>query len=211
MNSNKELIEYLINNNLIRSKKVIEAFENVDRIRFIPDEFKEQAYIDNPLPIGEGQTISAPHMVAMMTENLDVNQGDKVLEVGTGSGYQAAILSRLVGENGKIITTEINPKLAVFASNNLDGLKNVTVVEWDGSKGYKKESPYDRIIVTAAAPEIPKPLIDQLKNDGKIAIPVGEKFQQTFKVIKKKNKEIISEDICECIFVPLTGKYGFSD
>lgn len=213
MVSKEELINNLIREGILKSKKVITAMSKVPRELFTPEELKKYAYLDTPLPIGYGQTISAPHMVALMTEALDPNPGDKVLEVGTGSGYQAAILAEIVGPEGHVYTIEIVKELVEFAKNNLRKagyLDRVTVIHGDGSLGYEEAAPYDRIIVTAAAPKIPEPLINQLKPGGRLVIPVGDLYVQYLTIIhKKQDNELHYETSIPCVFVPLIGKYGF--
>ncbi len=181
----------------IKDKKVIRAFEEVDRSDFVPEAYRRYAYIDDPLPIAEGQTISQPLTVALMTEALDIRKNHKILEVGTGSGYQAAILSRLCK---RVFTTEIRKELFEFASKNLRNYRNVKVMLADGSLGYGKEAPYDRIIVTASAPHIPGPLLKQLKRSGKMVIPVGDDMF----LIKGNRKTHLGY----FSFVPLRGVHG---
>lgn len=206
-----ELVEYWESNKIITDKRLIEAFKAVPREKFIRDDYLEEAYGDYPLPIGEGQTISQPTTVMIMTQALELKSGQKVLEVGAGSGYQAAIISKMVGKKGKVITTEIITKLAEFARKNIKkcNIKNVKIIEHDGSQGYKKEAPYDRCIVTAACPIIPKPLIEQLKENGIIIAPVGPLFGQSMiKGIKKEGK-LETFNLGSFVFVPLKGKYGY--
>jgi protein-L-isoaspartate(D-aspartate) O-methyltransferase len=190
---------------------VISAFKAIPRENFVPESHKDEAYADHPLPIGYDQTISQPTTVMIMTDALELNKGDKVLEIGTGSGYQAAIISVIIGAKGKVITTEIVPELAAFARANLKKTKitNVKVICTDGSQGYSKEAPYDRIIVTAACPKIPQVLIDQLKQNGIIVAPVGSLFfgQSMIKGIKRNN-QLETRNLGSFVFVPLKGKYG---
>jgi len=210
---NEELVDDLAKSGYLSKPRIIEAFKKVDRGKFVLPNLRTDSYTDTPLPIGMGQTISAPSMVAIMTENLNPTKGDKVLEIGTGSGYQAALLSKLVGETGKVYTLEIVESLVKFAKKNLKSYKNVKVILSDGSVGYEKEAKYDKIIVTAASPKVPEQLIEQLKKNGVLAIPVGNQFLQRFMLIRKKmadGKEIMEkEHICDCMFVPLIGKEGF--
>lgn len=200
------LIRELIDSGFLKSRTVIEAFRKVPREEFVLPEYRRYAYANEPLPIKEGQTISQPLTVAAMTEALDVKKGQKILEIGAGSGYQAAILSVLVGSKGRIITTERLSALFEFAKANLQrcGCKNVTVMLHDGSQGYGKEAPYDRIIVTASAPKIPEPLINQLKAGGKMVIPVGDEM---FLVMKTK-KGFEKTSLGYFVFVPLVGEHG---
>jgi len=196
------LIEHLKSQGYLRTGKVIEAFRQVPRENFIPPAQKEYAYADEPLPIGSGQTISAPHMVAIMTELLEPKKTDKVLEVGAGSGYQAAILSRLVK---RIYTVELEPDLARGAGESLkkSGYDNVDVMVGDGSKGYPKEAPFDKIIVTCGADKIPKPLVEQLKEGGIMAIPVGSGLYQELILGVKRKGRLETENKGACMFVPL--------
>jgi protein-L-isoaspartate(D-aspartate) O-methyltransferase len=160
----------------------------------------------------DGQTISAPHMVAIMTELLDVKTDSKILEIGAGSGYQAAVLGE-IAKKGGIYTVERIKRLAEFAEKNLKdcGYKNVFVIVGDGTLGYEEKAPYDRIIVTAGAPKIPGALIDQLADKGKMAIPVGGRFQQELIMVEKDKRGIIKKNCGGCIFVPLIGKDGYEN
>ncbi|MEJ2252155.1 MAG: protein-L-isoaspartate(D-aspartate) O-methyltransferase, partial [Candidatus Lokiarchaeota archaeon] len=180
-----------------------------------PEEAKSSAYIDSPLSIGKGQTISAPHMVAMMLEILDLRQGEKILEVGTGSGYHAALCAELVSSEGHIYTIERHKELAEQAKDKIlkAGYKNVTVIHGDGTLGYPEEAPYDKILVTAASPhKVPQPLKDQLKEGGVMCIPAGtRKFAQSLYTIKKEKGKFKSKRITGVRFVPLIGKHGFED
>ncbi len=193
---------------MIRNERLIEAFRNVPREYFVLDEYEDDAYGDHALPICAGQTISQPSTIMIMLDALDLREEDKVLEIGTGSGYNAALISRIAG---KVITTEIISELIDYARDNLKraGMSNVEVVHSDGSNGYEKEAPYDRIIITAACPEIPKALIDQLKEGGIIVAPVGPLYSQ--KMVKGvKGKQGLSlKELGDFIFVPLKGKGGY--
>ncbi|HDD36096.1 MAG TPA: protein-L-isoaspartate O-methyltransferase [Archaeoglobus veneficus] len=195
------------------SDKVVEAMKKVPRHLFVPPAYRSEAYVDAPLPIGKGQTISAPHMVAIMCELLDLKKGDKVLEVGAGCGYHAAVVAEIVGKDGKVIAIERIPELAEMAKRNLEtlGYDNVLVVVGDGSKGYEKEAPYDKIYVTASAPKIPEPLIEQLKPGGKLVIPVGNFTQHLYVVEKDENGNIKKKNWGAVRFVPLIGEYGFDE
>ena len=201
----EELIQELISCGVLKTKKVIDAFMKVPREKFISKEHEKHAYANYPLPIAAGQTISQPLTVAVMTESLDAGSGDKILEVGAGSGYQAAILSEIVGPKGRVITTEIIPELFEFAKKNLAMYKNVTVLNVDGSNGYSPEKLYDRIIVTASAPSVPKPLVEQLKDGGRIVIPVEDRML----MIEKQKGEIKETFLGFYAFVPLRGKHGY--
>lgn len=204
------LVKQLILEGRIKTKEVEKAFLDVKREEFIPYHLKRYAYVDSPLEIGHGQTISAPHMVAIMVEGLDIKKGQKILEVGAGSGYHAAIVSKLVGKEGHVYTIERYSSLAENAKKNLKniGIKNITIEIGDGSEGLSKYAPYDRIYVTCAAPEIPEPLIEQLKDEGKLMVPVGKMICQ-LELIEKRKGKLHSKNLGGCAFVPLVGKYGF--
>lgn len=203
----KNLVESLKKQGRIKSKEIEKAFLKIPREKFIPTIFEKHAYLDTPLEIGQGQTISAPHMIAIMCEELDIEKGQKILEVGTGSGYHAAIVAKIIEPNGYVYTIERHKNLAEKAKQNLKNTKNVTVEIGDGSEGLKKYAPYDRIYVTCAAPSIPQPLIEQLKDPGKMLIPVGGTIC-TLYLLEKNNGKIKKEDHGGCAFVPLIGKYG---
>jgi protein-L-isoaspartate(D-aspartate) O-methyltransferase len=178
----------------IKDKKVLDAIFKTKRELFVPDDFKQQAYLNTPLPISNAQTISQPYTVARMIELLELKLNHKILEIGGGSGYNAAVMSILIGKKGKIYSTELEKTLCDFAKANLEKakIKNVKIIHSDGSRGYKMEAPYDRIIVTCAAKEIPPPLIAQLKPNGIIVIPISrpDGYGQTMtKIIKTKQKE----------------------
>jgi protein-L-isoaspartate(D-aspartate) O-methyltransferase len=206
----KELVKRLILEGRIYSKDVEKAFLEIPREIFVPDSIKKYAYLDTPLEIGNGQTISAPHMVAIMVEGLDIKKGQKILEIGAGSGYHAAIVSKLIEKNGHIYTIERHSSLVKNAKNNIKnaGITNITIETGDGSQGLSKYAPYDRIYVTCAAPGIPPPLIEQLKIKGKLMIPVGKAICE-LKIIEKKEDKLIENDLGGCAFVPLIGKHGF--
>jgi len=198
------LIRELQSCGLLSNKNVLGAFKKVPRENFVLPKYRKYAYVNEPLPLPEGQTISQPFTVVSMTEALDAAPGQKVLEVGSGSGYQAAILSEIVGNKGKVVTMEIIAKLKEFAEKNLSGYKNVEVILGDGSEGFPREAPYDRMIVTASAKAVPEKLVEQLKDGGTMVIPVGEEMY----VIKKKGKALEKTMIGYYAFVPLTGATG---
>ena len=206
----ERLVASLKREGRIKTLEVEKAFLEVPRENFVPEMMKNYAYLDTPLEIGNSQTISAPHMVAIMCEALDIKKGQSILEIGAGSGYHAAIVSKIVGEKGHIYTVERFPSLAEKAKKNLEnaGIKNVTVETGDGSEGLPQHAPYERIYVTCAAPEIPRPLVEQLKDLGKMLVPVG-RLICNLELIEKKGNKVTSEDICGCAFVPLVGKHGF--
>jgi protein-L-isoaspartate(D-aspartate) O-methyltransferase len=204
------MVEQQIKKRGIRNPRVLEAMEKVPRHEFVEEGLKGVAYQDNPLPIGMDQTISQPYIVALMTDLLDVSEEHKVLEIGAGSGYQAAVISHLAMS---VITVERIPKLFKNAKKTLRklGYNNITVVMADGSIGYKEYAPYDRIIVTAASPSVPDELIDQLADSGKMVIPVGGIITQQLVVLKKEKDKIIKEDSIGVRFVPLKGRKGWQD
>ncbi len=210
--SNKGMVEYLLGAGYADAR-VADAMLSMDRKAFVPPQYAEHAYDDYPLPIGYGQTISAPSIVAVMSKELDVRKGMKILEVGAGSGYQAAVLSYLVGETGKVLTIERLSGVAELAKRNLAnlGVKNVEVIYGDGTKGWQPEAPFDRVIVTAASPDIPKPLAEQLKEGGKLIIPVGSTYWQDLVLIEKKGGALIRKDFLPVMFVPLIGEHGFKE
>jgi len=206
------VIRSLVAEGYLSSQTVIEAMLKVPREEFVPPEYRRFSYYDTPLPIGYGQTISAMHMVAIMTEKLNPMPGHRVLEIGTGSGYQAAVLAEIVGIKGHVWTIERIPELAEYAFANLRRtgyIDRTTVVVSDGSEGFQPAAPYDGIIVTAAAPDVPKPLIKQLKKGGRLVIPVGNRWVQVLRIIVKENSKLWAEDVLPCAFVPLIGRYGF--
>ena len=192
-------------------KKIINAFLKVPRENFVLDEWKWQAYDDNPLPIPADQTISQPTTVVQMLNELELKRGMKVLEIGAGSGYNAALMGKIVGKEGKVISVEIIPELVKFAKENLEKvkIKNVKIVKADGSRGYEKEKPYDRIVCTAASPKIPETWKEQLKRGGIILAPVGKKYGQTLLKIKRIGNNYEYEELGDYLFVPLRGKHGF--
>jgi protein-L-isoaspartate(D-aspartate) O-methyltransferase len=194
----------------ISEEKVCKAMLRVPRHKFVPEYERKEAYIDAPLEIGHGQTISAPHMVAIMCELLELSEGHRVLEIGSGSGYNAAVMGELVGKSGHVYTVERIEPLVHFARENLKetGYNNVTVILEDGSMGYSRYAPYDRITVTCAAPRIPEPLMEQLKPGGIMVIPVGSYSQELIRIKKDSEGNIHKEKKGEVVFVPLIGKHG---
>jgi len=188
----------------VKDPLVLNALRKVPRHRLVPESARSLSYEDHPLPIGEGQTISQPYIVALMTELLRLKRGDKVLEVGTGSGYQAAVLAEIAG---KVFSIEIVKPLANRAGKDLAemGCKNITVICGDGYRGIPQEAPFDAIIVTAAAPKVPEPLVEQLKVGGRLVIPVGEAYQELM-VLTKTGKGVERESVIPVRFVPMTGE-----
>ena len=194
----------------IKDKRVLDTIRKVTRHLFVPSELASVAYADQPLSIGESQTISQPYMVALMSECLRLSGGEKILELGTGSGYQTAILAEL---GSFVYTIEKINTLSIGAQRTLEhlGYENIKFKVGDGTVGWAKNAPYDRIIVTAGAPKISKVLIDQLSEGGRMVIPVGNSFSQELVVVSKINRKIKTENICGCMFVPLIGEYGWNN
>jgi protein-L-isoaspartate(D-aspartate) O-methyltransferase len=191
---------------------LISSFLDIKRENFVMSSLKDAAYQDTPLPILRGKTNSQPTTVMIMTAALELEKDEKVFEVGTGTGYQAALIAKIVGPKGKVITTEVVPELVQFAKQNLRnaGIKNVKVLEEDGSKGLPSEAPFDKIIITAACKEFPKELIDQLNPYGLIVGPVGNKNEQEMvRGIKDKHGRLELEFLGQFLFTPMYGKYGF--
>jgi protein-L-isoaspartate(D-aspartate) O-methyltransferase len=194
----------------IKNQRLLDVFKKIERHKFIPENLWDSAYADFPVPIGEGQTISQPYIVALMTECLNLTGQEKVLEIGTGSGYQTAILGELADQ---VYSIERFENLAKRAENILNelGYTNIKIKIGDGTLGWPQASPFDRIIITAASPRIPLPLIEQLKENGKLILPLGESFSQVLTVAEKKKGKLDSIEICGCVFVPLVGKYGWQN
>jgi len=206
------LINYLISEGILRTEKVINAFESVPRHLFLTAEHLDEAYVDAPIPIVEGTTISQPSVVAEMLEELELEDGNKVLEVGTGSGWLTGLLSYCVGENGLVISLDGNMFVVEFAKRNLDkiNVKNVEVIIADGTLGYKRRAPYDRIIYSIAMPEFPKIVLDQLKINGIAIAPIGSKdVQQLVKITREGEKKYKTEELGDVVFAPAYGKFGF--
>ncbi len=216
----ERLIKYYIRSGILKSEEVIKAFKKVPREVFVLPEYINQAYSDVPLPIGYGQTISAPHMVCMYAEYLRLKPGLKVLEIGAGSGYNAAVMAEMVSPShlprekwGHVYSLEIVPELCEFARVNLRRAgydDRVTVICRDGGLGFPEKAPFDRIAITAAAPNIPPPLIEQLSDKGVLLIPLGSSFFQRLVLVKKVKREIVRDELSSVAFVPLKGKYGWT-
>lgn len=200
----EKMVETQIQARGVKDSRVLSALRKVERHRFVPKEYLDSAYSDQPLPIGEGQTISQPYIVALMTELLELKGGEKVLEIGTGSGYQAAILAELAKE---VYSIEIVETLASMAKNRLSemGYQNVKVKAGDGYLGWPEVAPFDVIIITCAPDHIPKPLIEQLKEGGRMVVPVGTYAQELKKIVKRSGK-IETTDVISVVFVPMTGE-----
>lgn len=194
----------------IRDERVLEAMRKVPRQIFVNEHLKRMAYDDYPLPIGEGQTISQPYMVAAMTEALELRAEDRVLEIGTGSGYQTAILAELARE---VFTVERIASLAEKAGRMLldIGYSNIEFKIGNGTLGWREHAPFDRALVTAGSPGIPRELFEQLEEKGRMVIPIGDTFSQVLTVVTKMGGNLKREKLFSCIFVPLVGKNGWTD
>lgn len=205
MKSNDELVNYLISTGVLKTLELIRAFSKVDRKNFVAEESRSFAYDDSPLSIGYGQTISQPTTVAFMLEELHPQIGDRVLDIGSGSGWTTAILASVVGEEGKVYAFELIPALKKFGENNANKYKlnNVSFFEGDGSRGLPPEAPYDRILVSAAADSIPKLLKEQLKIGGRLVIPVGRGIQAIYVIERIGDKAYKKKRIPGFIFVEL--------
>jgi protein-L-isoaspartate(D-aspartate) O-methyltransferase len=205
----RKMVETQIAARGIRDPRVLQVMREIPRHLFVDEGMWDQAYQDHPLPIGEKQTISQPYMVALMTEAAAPTPNDKVLEIGTGSGYQTAILASLCKW---VYSVERIRSLAMKARKVLDQLRlyNVSIKVGDGSEGWEEYAPYNAIIVTAGAPEVPKPLKEQLADGGRLIIPVGDRFSQVLHKIVRRGNEFLQEDLGGCRFVDLVGKYGWS-
>lgn len=200
-NLRREMVAVQLENRGIKDQNVLDAMKKVPRHQFVPEDLRHLSYNDEPLPIGEGQTISQPYIVAYMTEKAAVHKNSRVLEIGTGSGYQTAVLAE-IAEN--VYTVELISGLQKKAKDILEelGYKNIFFRTGDGTRGWEEFSPYDAIIVTAAPPKVPEKLINQLKDEGRLVIPIGEGFQDLY-LITKKGKEIKKEKLLPVRFVPL--------
>lgn len=195
----------------ITDQKVLEVMRRIPRHLFIPNALWDHAYADHPVPIDRGQTISQPYIVALMTQALQLEKSDRVLEIGTGSGYQTAILAELAKH---VYTIERFPELSEKAKKLLTeaGYTNISFLVGDGTLGWPEEAPFDKIIVTAAAPEVPKALVEQLSERGRLVIPVGGRQVQTLLALtKEEGGKLRREELCACSFLPLVGKEGWPD
>ncbi len=206
----KRMVDQQMVSRGIRDERVLEAMLAIPRHEFVPQDQVRRAYIDAPLPIGNHQTISQPYIVALMTEFLNLKGDETVLEIGTGSGYQAAILGHLAK---KVYSIERIPELAERSQSLLHSLQleNIEVVVGDGSCGLPEHAPYQAIIVTAAAPEVPKPLKDQLSDGGRLVAPVGGRMGQALELWRREGKKLVCEKLTPVAFVPLIGEHAWSD
>jgi len=205
-----DMVENQIRARGVSDPLVLAAMRKVPRHLFVPEDWSNSAYDDRPLPIGHGQTISQPYMVAVMTEAMSLEGSEKVLEIGTGSGYQSTILAEIAGH---VVTVERKMELLQDAARLLKelGYVNVEAVTGDGSGGYPRRAPYDAIIVTAGAPQVPEVLVDQLAAGGRLVIPVGNAFHQTLTRVTKTGSGAETESLDGCVFVPLIGEYGWGE
>ena len=205
-----KMVDAQIRRRGVTDEDVLAALERVPRHEFVPEKYQNQAYADHPLPIGHGQTISQPYIVALMTELLQLKNTDRVLEIGTGSGYQAAVLARLAQF---VFTVERIPGLARLAKERLDLLQveNVSVKVMDGTLGWRAQAPYDAILVTAAAPEVPQPLVEQLNDGGRLVVPVGSRETQVLWVAERRGDRTRVSELRGACFVPLIGRRGWED
>ncbi len=203
----EQMVKWQIEDRGISDSKVINAMRTVKRHKFVPKQYQENAYRDGPLSIGQGQTISQPYIVALMTEKLQLDENDKVLEIGTGSGYQAAVLAEITPH---VFSIEIVEELAIRARKTLreQGYSNVHLKIGDGFKGWKKHAPFDGIIVTCSPSDVPEPLKRQLAENGRMVIPIGGAFVQKLVVLEKKNGKIRKSPISGVRFVPMVDDEG---
>ncbi|MDK2982265.1 MAG: protein-L-isoaspartate(D-aspartate) O-methyltransferase [Chloroflexota bacterium] len=206
----EEMVRTQIARRGVDDARVLDAMRRIPRHAFVPEKLWPEAYLDHPLPIGQGQTISQPYMVGLMSSLLALKGGEKVLEIGTGSGYQAAILSMLAAE---VYSVERIPELAEQAALRLSALDihNVHLHVGDGSLGWPAAAPYDGVLVTAGAPEFPPDLPDQLEEGGRLVIPVGPRSHQVLQAWTKRKGEMLKEEILPVVFVPLVGEQGWQD
>ncbi len=215
MKNKQDLVSRLWEMGYIKTETVKNAMFKVKREEFMTPESKELAYLDRPIPLKHGQTISAPHMVAIICEQLSLEPGMKVLEIGTGFGYNAAVVAEILGPEGHVYTMERIKALKESAEQNLirTGYDNVTVILGDGTSGYPEKAPYDRIYATASAPKIPEPLRDQLKIGGRLLAPIGKdsSYQELVCIVRKGENTFQSYNLGGVVFVPMIGKHGWPE
>jgi protein-L-isoaspartate(D-aspartate) O-methyltransferase len=204
------MVEEQLRRRGIHDQRLLAVMANIPRHSFVSSDYQLAAYEDRPLPIGEGQTISQPYMVAVMTQSLELKGDERVLEIGTGSGYQTAILVELAKT---IFTIERIQELLLRAQKILQelGYENIFFLTGDGTKGWPEKAPFDGIIVTAGAPEIPQTLTSQLAEGGRLVIPVGPRYTQTLYKVTRKRNQFTEEDLTGCVFVPLVGDFGWKE
>lgn len=213
MITKEQLVGYWRNKNIVVDENIVKAFLEIPRELFVLPQHKEIAYLDQPLPTIRKQSISQPTTIMIMLLALELKENHKVFEVGAGVAYQAALIAKIIGEKGKLITTEVIPELVQTARENIAslGINNIKIIEADGGNGYQEEALFDRIIITAACPMVPQPLIDQLKEGGIIVAPVGDLESQTMIKGIKRGERLDIEFIGPFQFVPLRGKHGFEE
>lgn len=215
MNNKNDLVSRLWDMGYIKTEKVKKAMLDVPREEFMTPETRDIAYLDRPIPLKHGQTISAPHMVAIICEQLSLKPGMNVLEIGTGFGYNAAVVAELLGSEGHVYTIERIKALKEAAEQNLKrtGFDNVNVILGDGTGGYPEKAPYDRIYATASAPKIPEPLRSQLKIGGRLLAPIGKdsSYQELVCIVRKGENEFQSYNLGGVVFVPMIGKHGWPE
>ncbi len=206
----QKMVERHLSDRGVRDLRVLEAMNRVPRHLFVPAALQHRAYGDHALPIGENQTISQPYMVGLMSELLGLSENDKVLEIGTGSGYQTAVLAELAEQ---VFTIERIKNIGQASQKLLDRLnyRNIVYKIFDGTNGWRDQAPYDAILITAGVQKVPPPLIDQLKDGGKLVIPIGDLESQKLTVITRREGQVESKDVAECKFVKLIGKFGWTD
>ncbi len=211
MPTKKQLVMHWKRQNF--STRILQAFEAVPRELFVPEALQGYAYHDQPLPTMRGQSISQPSTIMVMLQALAPQQGEKIFELGAGAGYQASLLSFLVGLQGKVVTADVIPELVQTARLNMKslGISNVHVIEGDGGEGSPEDAPFDKIVITAACPTIPAPLIEQLKEGGIVIAPVGDLESQTLVRGIKRGQRLELEFIGPFLFVPMKGKHGFKE
>lgn len=216
MNERENMVDKLTSYGYLKTDEVKNAMLKVPREEFIPPGNRKNAYKDQPLPIGEGQTISAPHMVAIICETLQMVKGMKILEIGAGFGYNAAVVAEIIGPKGHLYTTERIETLAQMAEENIKRTgydKNVTVLHIDGTLGLKKEAPFDRIYATASAPKVPEPLKEQLKIGGRLLAPIGPQanFQELVCILRENEDKYETRKLGGVAFVPMIGEHGWPE
>ena len=213
MSTKLQLLQFWKTKKIVRDQRLLDAFFSIPRESFLPDKFKGEAYHDHPLPTLRKQSISQPTTIMLMLQALNLNEGHKVFEIGAGVGYQAALIAKVIGSEGKLISAEVIPELVTEARDNLNGLglSNAKIIEADGGDGYIEGAPFDRVVITAACPMIPQPLIDQLKEGGVVIAPVGYFDDQTMVKGTKRGKGLDLEFLGRFKFVPLVGKYGLKE
>lgn len=203
----RDMVDRYVMTRGVHDERVLESMRRIPRERFVPEPLRAKAFGDHSLPIGYGQTISQPGVVGLMTQRLAVERGHKVLEIGTGSGYQAAILSSLARAVYSLERIDELARAAAALLRSL-GCHNVSVKAFDGTYGYPAAAPYDRILVTAGAEEVPEPLLRQLAIGGRLVVPVGPPDRQRIRVIRRRKTDYAQEDGEEVVFVPLIGRFG---